>query len=313
MTIDAYGVTIHNRNSDNDHASVFTITGDHVTIKGPTVDGHRDDFAAATEHRHGLYLAGASDVTLRDVTLYGNKGDGLHVAGVWGVPGSATEGLYADNLQCLDNHRNGASIISLVDGYFTGCRFNRTSGTAPEAGVDVEPNTIDDVIDAVRFEGCWFLDNGRYGFVTACDEVEHQAGIAVSSSTIARNPTRNVWIGGSKRVAFTDNDIHTSGRGFHADTTSHLMLNGNRINRHDDEGTLFHRTDHLTLTGNDLTGNGTAVRYDQDDTATRIAHSNQGVVGATVSGARDSGEGALADLLTELAAMGLITDATTPG
>ena len=60
---------------------------------------------------------------------------------------------------CDNNYRQGISIIS-VDGLLVeNSKFNNTWGTPPSSGVDIEPDSPDEVVRNVVFRNCTFSDN----------------------------------------------------------------------------------------------------------------------------------------------------------
>lgn len=97
----------------------------------------RRDYANASkyvhaEDRHGLSIMSSDGVRVRGLTISETGGDGVYVFHSRGVElrDVTTDGAY----------RNGLSIISAENMLVAGCRFLRTAGTAPEAGIDIEPN-----------------------------------------------------------------------------------------------------------------------------------------------------------------------------
>ena len=73
-------------------------------------------------------------VSVRGVHIAETGGDGVYLALVRSVElrDVTTDGAY----------RNGLSIISARQLLVIGCRFLNTSGTPPEAGIDIEPNHV---------------------------------------------------------------------------------------------------------------------------------------------------------------------------
>ncbi|MBU6400812.1 MAG: right-handed parallel beta-helix repeat-containing protein, partial [Verrucomicrobia bacterium] len=60
---------------------------------------------------------------------------------------------------CADNHRQGISVTSAVRLLIENCRLCRTAGTAPEAGIDLEPDTARDRLVDCVIRNCRFEDN----------------------------------------------------------------------------------------------------------------------------------------------------------
>ena len=146
-------------------ACLFTIhNATNVLLRGEgtaTLAMNKKDYQnpkdyVSSEWRHTVSIVGGSDITVRDLTLLSSGGDGVYVR-------SAAKRVRLDRLVCRDHHRQGISVISAIDLHVTGCRFDETGGTAPQCGVDVEPNTERDVLENIVFEDCTFDGNASSG------------------------------------------------------------------------------------------------------------------------------------------------------
>lgn len=111
-----------------------------------------------SEWRHAVSIVGGHDITVRDLTILSSGGDGVYVR-------DAARNVRLDRLVCRDHHRQGISVISAVDLLVTNCRFDATSGTAPQCGVDIEPNVPRDRLENVVFEDCVFDGNASSGIL----------------------------------------------------------------------------------------------------------------------------------------------------
>ena len=109
-----------------------------------------------SEWRHTVSVLGGKDIVIRDLTVLSSGGDGVYIRG-------AAENVRLDNLDCRDHYRQGISIISVAGLHVTNCRFDATSGTAPECGLDIEPNGPTDRLEDIVFEDCEFNSNASSG------------------------------------------------------------------------------------------------------------------------------------------------------
>lgn len=119
-------------------------------------DYQNQDEYAFSEWRHTVSIRGGSNISVSNLTLLASGGDGVYVRG-------AAKNVRLDKLVCRDHHRQGISVISAVDLHVTNCRFDETSGAAPQCGVDLEPNLPNDRLENVVFEDCVFNGNASSG------------------------------------------------------------------------------------------------------------------------------------------------------
>ena len=145
------------------HDTLLTITGTaNVSLEGPgVIRMWREDYANASlgyskaEWRAGLSLSSSSNLTVKHLTIANTGGDGMYVKELTDsrLHNVTTDGAY----------RNGLSIISaenlLVDrSYFLNTGHfpwsATTGGTAPRAGVDLEPNEPTDKLTNITFREC---------------------------------------------------------------------------------------------------------------------------------------------------------------
>jgi hypothetical protein len=87
---------------------------------------------SVSEHRHGLNILESTNIRVLGLHISETGGDGIYIY--------ATDNLELRDLTTDQAYRNGLSVISARNLSVIGCRFLRTSGTAPEAGIDIEPN-----------------------------------------------------------------------------------------------------------------------------------------------------------------------------
>ena len=111
-----------------------------------------------SEWRHAIYIAGGHDITVKDLVILSSGGDGVYVR-------DAARNVRLDRLVCCDHHRQGISVISAINLHVTRCRFDDTSGTAPQCGLDIEPNGPRDVLENILFEDCVFSGNADSGIM----------------------------------------------------------------------------------------------------------------------------------------------------
>ena len=110
---------------------------------------------AHSEWRHAVSVLNAQNVTVRDLTILSSGGDGIYLNG--------PKGVLLENLVLRDHHRQGMSPINVSDMMVRRCSFNDTFGTAPNCGVDMEPNKEHNKFVNVVYEDCEFNGNAAHG------------------------------------------------------------------------------------------------------------------------------------------------------
>jgi len=123
---------------------------ENVVVRGDRPDNspsarirmHNPDYQSAayekSEWRHGLVFSGCRNVLVQDLAIEQTGGDGIYLgASPNQVPNRQ---VTIRRVDCNANHRQGISVISAEDLLIEDCRLRRTDGTAPQAGIDFEPN-----------------------------------------------------------------------------------------------------------------------------------------------------------------------------
>lgn len=129
---------------------------------GNTLSMNKSEYVEG-EWRHVLNIRGSSHITIQDLVLKESGGDGIYLAGSKINPYASH--IRIDKISSLANKRQGISIISARDVHITNSIFAKTSGTFPGAGIDIEPNIAEDVVQGIRVEDCLFEENFHSGVI----------------------------------------------------------------------------------------------------------------------------------------------------
>ena len=114
---------------------------ENVTIINPQVYGERaGHIGTAGESGFGIYI-----LSSKDVRVFGGKmkdwwGDGIYIGAFNTSTHYNCERILIDNVECDNNRRQGMSITAAIGVTVRGGKFNNTNGTAPQSGIDIEPN-----------------------------------------------------------------------------------------------------------------------------------------------------------------------------
>ena len=144
--------------------SIVTAVGArNVAVMGGAIVGERAaHLGTAGEWGMGIRIMGCSDVTLQDVRISACWGDGIYV-GATG-PGGESRNVSISRCTVTGNRRQGLSITGCIGATIDDCEFSDTHGTAPESGIDLEPNDRLRVAD-ITIKNCLMAQNAGYGIL----------------------------------------------------------------------------------------------------------------------------------------------------
>lgn len=149
-------------------ADVSAVEGDSVNLF-PQSDTHisdliyvgsKDNYTATSEYHHAFALSSVENVVMENCTVSKAWGDGIDIYG-------ATDNVRIVGCIIDNNGRNGVSLTSGTNIIFSDCTIKNTSGFAPQAGFDVEPNTAFDNISC-EIHNCKSYGNASYGWLFDC-------------------------------------------------------------------------------------------------------------------------------------------------
>jgi hypothetical protein len=137
----------------------------HLIIRGygATLQMHKSDYTKG-EWRMALDLESCASVEVLGLTLKDSGGDGIYLGNSDPQQPYCRDILIRDCL--MENHRRqGLSVISAVNLQVEHCTFRNTIGTAPQAGVDLEPNQPSEKLVNCVFRNCTMENNQGAGIL----------------------------------------------------------------------------------------------------------------------------------------------------
>ena len=200
----------------------------NVEIAGGSIVGERTQHLGTTgEWGYGINISASSYVYVHDIAVSNCWGDGLAV----GASGSGTTlvrsyGVTLNNVNASNNRRQGLSILPAVQVYVVNSSFNGSNGTAPQAGIDIEPATQGTTLQ-VRLENTTLSNNVGNGL-----EVHNNvSGLSMNNDTIQNNQGFGVYVGGATNVTVNNSNISENylfGVDI-ASTTNNMQVVGNTV------------------------------------------------------------------------------------
>jgi hypothetical protein len=117
-----------------------------------------------SQYRHCIALVSCSNISIYGLKLMDSGGDGIVISNYTGAAYQRyCENIFLKDLWCDNNYRQGISVISAQHLQVENCWFTNTIGTAPQAGVDIEPNQPYERLIDIVFEKCRFTGNAGGG------------------------------------------------------------------------------------------------------------------------------------------------------
>lgn len=203
-------------NSEHNYNIVRIVGQDNVTIEGGELIGDLDSRTAETlngEWGYGIATMGSTNISINHVKLSKMMGDGINCQ-VGLDNKTINEHVIIDNVICDHNYRQGISIEGVEHGIIINSVFSNTSGSSPEAGIDLEPG-YDTVSNRhIVIENNRFISNNGAGIMVSRN---NQLGTSNLDTIIKNN-----YFNGNKGA-------HTVSYGavIHAYGSKNIVIDGN--------------------------------------------------------------------------------------
>jgi hypothetical protein len=148
------------------------LRGQGATLRMHKADYHKPPYEPA-EWRHALSLRGCQDVTVEGLTLADSGGDGIYLGA--GSPGATNRNITIRNVICDGHNRQGISVITAENLLIEDCVFSNTRGTAPEAGIDFEPNHPEERLVNCVLRNCRSENNAGHAYHLYLGQMHHES------------------------------------------------------------------------------------------------------------------------------------------
>ena len=149
--------------NDKSNGKMINLTDvENVHITGGAIEGDRNEhLGTAGEWGRNISISGAKDIFIDNILLRDSWGDGITVDK--STLKNHSENIVIKNVLSENNRRQGMSVISVNGLYVYDSEFNLTNGTAPESGIDFEPNDDDSLMDNIYISNAKFKGNNGKG------------------------------------------------------------------------------------------------------------------------------------------------------
>lgn len=193
--------------TDSGRYNVITIRNvSDITIMGGKIIGERDIHtgpacANKCEQGYGIGIYGSNNVTVTRTHIANCWGDGIMMTGSAGV---SSKNITLKRVTSFNNRRQGLSILRVDGVMIDSCAFLNTNGTAPQDGIDIEPDS----------------DTAQNITITNC-EFGYNAGNGIEMNA---KPTTNAVI---RNITVQNNYIHHSKYAGYIQHVDNLIFNNN--------------------------------------------------------------------------------------
>jgi hypothetical protein len=205
----------------------------NVEIQGGAFVGERSSHqGSGGEWGYCINVSGSSNVYVHDTHVDNSWGDGMLV----GATGSGSRAVLSTNVTLNrvkgnNNRRQGLTIAPSNQVYVVNSSFTNTNGTAPQAGIDIEPATQGKT-SQVRLESTTLSNNAGNGL-----EVHNNVnGLTLYKVTAENNKGFGVYTGGPTNVSITSSTLSQNylfGVSI-ASNTAYVTIANNTINYNGD-------------------------------------------------------------------------------
>ena len=169
-----------------------------VEIAGGQLIGDRDTHnyslvSGTHEWGHGIQILGGLRVTVRDLRVAKCTGDGVCIGG-------HASDVVITNIVSTQNRRQGLSITNCNNIKVYDSEFSFTEGTAPECGIDIEPDAGYSCSN-VLIRNCRLNGNKKYGI----NIWQRVSAVTITGCTLEKNGSLGMGTNGCTDIRFINN------------------------------------------------------------------------------------------------------------
>lgn len=140
----------------------------NITLINPQIIGDKYSHLGTTgEWGNGIVLRGTNNVKIRNAVIKECWGDGILVGAVYNSDVNTykryCENTWINDTICDDNRRNGLTVGSAKGLFVRDSQFNNTKGTDPQAGIDIEPDSVYTLTEDIHFDNILLKNNAGRG------------------------------------------------------------------------------------------------------------------------------------------------------
>lgn len=237
---------------------IVYLNNDNCTIMNGTLIGDKGEHLGTDGEYGQCVTVLGKNIEIVNMTMLRGWGDGVFIGK---TNEAVAENIRMYNCKCIENRRNGMSIVAGKNIRVDSCAFNYTSGTAPQSGFDIEPN--EDAEISVFMDNIECIGNGNSPF---CLSNRHSTNCRVHIGKIYTEGSV-LYIRSPEKSYFHIKDLYhvsKSVTGLHlvGGTDTHIMIDRLTLDMSDEEsqyaiyseGVYDCSIGDLSVLGNSITG-----------------------------------------------------------
>ncbi|KXH84677.1 right-handed parallel beta-helix repeat-containing protein [Chryseobacterium kwangjuense] len=177
-----------NAKDRNGMLNLFNIR--NVDLYYPTITGDKHKHLTTTgEWGMGIYILSSSNVNIIGASIESFWGDGICIGGRNNISSS---GITMKNIILKDNRRNGITIGGVSNLLLENAYIANTTGTNPQAGIDVEPDSNAYDVKNIKLNNIETEKNGNYGIIISPGNMvgKQQKDISIAISNFKDNGSK---------------------------------------------------------------------------------------------------------------------------
>ena len=182
-----------------DNLKNITLTGSGAILRMQKDDYMKSPYQKA-EWRMVLEFSSCDTIKILGLTLKDSGGDGIYL-GVANKEKPYCSNVLIKDVVCDNNYRQGISVISAKNMTIENCTFKNTWGTAPEAGIDLEPNFYNEALSNCLIKNCVFENNKGAGIAFWLSPLSRKSdplSVKFENCRITSEKGGGIFVGGIK-------------------------------------------------------------------------------------------------------------------
>lgn len=141
---------------------IWILNCKNVKIYNPFIVGDRKKHLGEKgEWGMGIHITQSNHIAIYNPNISDCWGDGIYIGG----GNKPSSNVLINDAVLINNRRNGMSLTNAVHITINNPTIERTNGTLPMAGIDIEPNNSSNEIDNITINNPRTIRNKKYGIL----------------------------------------------------------------------------------------------------------------------------------------------------